>query len=68
MSSTTHLVHQADKDSPGSSSGGAPEDFGDLDQLEFLQTGVCDRTGRNLLIIVSRNYPAKMLRTDRVYR
>ncbi|MEW5304424.1 MAG: hypothetical protein WDW38_011187 [Sanguina aurantia] len=58
----------ADQDSAGSSSGGPAEDFSDLDLLEFLQTGVCDRTGRNLLIVVSRNYPAKMLRTDRVYR
>ncbi|KAG2499473.1 hypothetical protein HYH03_002420 [Edaphochlamys debaryana] len=46
----------------------AEEDFSDLDQLEFLQVRGHDNDGRRLVVVVARNYPAKVLKLDRVYR
>ncbi|GFR46256.1 hypothetical protein Agub_g7808 [Astrephomene gubernaculifera] len=43
-------------------------DFSDLDQLEFLQTSGRDKDGRPLVVVVARNFPAKVLNPDRVYR
>ena len=44
------------------------EDFSDLDQLEFLQTGMCDADGRPIIVVIAKHYPAKVMNLDRVYR
>ncbi|KXZ51642.1 hypothetical protein GPECTOR_12g606 [Gonium pectorale] len=44
------------------------DDFSDLDQLEFLRVSGRDSEGRPLVTVVSRNFPAKVLNVERVYR
>ncbi|EFJ40405.1 hypothetical protein VOLCADRAFT_77960 [Volvox carteri f. nagariensis] len=46
----------------------ATYDFSDLDRLEFLQLSVRDKEGRQLVVVMARNYPAKVLDPERVYR
>ncbi|GLI69419.1 hypothetical protein VaNZ11_014028 [Volvox africanus] len=46
----------------------ATEDFSDLDHLEFLQISGHDKAGRPLVVVVARNYQAKVLSPERVYR
>ncbi|GLC40032.1 hypothetical protein PLESTB_001518400 [Pleodorina starrii] len=43
-------------------------DFSDLDGLGFVQTGGRDKAGRPLVVVVARNYQAKVLDPERVYR
>ncbi|KAL6746027.1 Sec14p-like lipid-binding protein [Haematococcus lacustris] len=44
------------------------EDFADLDKLGFLQTGLEDKQGRQVVLVIAKLYPAKVLQRDRVLR
>ncbi|KAG2441543.1 hypothetical protein HXX76_003164 [Chlamydomonas incerta] len=47
----------------------ASEDFSDLDQLGFLSVpGGRDKEGRQVVLVAAKHYPARMLKTDRVFR
>lgn len=47
----------------------ATEDFSDLDQLGFLSVpGGRDKEGRQVVMVAAKNYPARVLKTDRVFR
>ncbi len=65
----TLVLHtQAEQDYAATLAASYNEDFSDLDALGFLSVGGRDKEGRALVLVVARNYPAKVLQPDRVYR
>ncbi|PNH11006.1 hypothetical protein TSOC_002191, partial [Tetrabaena socialis] len=59
---------RAENEYAGVVSSSLGEDFSDLESCGFLTTGARDKDNRRIVCVVSRNFQAKVLNLDRVYR